>query len=239
MIELEDKLYSSNEVAKILGVSLRSVYRYIENGRLAPETQTMSGRHRFNKNAILKFLYPQPPPQPKKSFLASSGAAPTSRRVPKTEETPPQHQEEAKPQPKVETKPEFKFYYSPVGGLKEVARSFEQAVQQTGRPYAFTIYGGLSLHYEIRPFSIIHVYIRQKDLDFFQKRLKLKPSSKERANLGLMAVTDESPFKESRKLRNLTVVSDHRLLQDLLGYSEESKVLAREFARKGGDSHAR
>jgi len=230
--ELEDKLYSSNEVAKILGVSLRSVYRYIENGRLVPETQTMSGRHRFNKNSILKFLYPQPgkalsPPQPKKSFLA----------VPKTEEKLPQRQEETRPQPKVEPKPEFKFYYSPVGGLKEIARSFEQAAQQTGRPYAFTLYGGLSLHYEIRPFALIHSYIRQKDLDFFQKRLKLKPSSKEKANLGLMVVTDEVLFKESRKLRNLTVVSDHRLLQDLLGYSKESKVLAREFARKGGDSH--
>jgi transcriptional antiterminator len=32
MIKLENKLYSSTEVAEILGVSLRSVYRYLEEG---------------------------------------------------------------------------------------------------------------------------------------------------------------------------------------------------------------
>ena len=57
--ELEDKLYSSSEVAKLLGVSLRSIYRYIKAGKLVPETTTLSGRHRFSKDQIEKFLYPK------------------------------------------------------------------------------------------------------------------------------------------------------------------------------------
>jgi DNA-binding transcriptional MerR regulator len=58
MIKLEDKLYTSSEVAEILGVSLRSVYRYIEEDKLIPDVKTATGRHRFTKQNILDFLYP-------------------------------------------------------------------------------------------------------------------------------------------------------------------------------------
>ena len=37
MIQLEDKLYTSTEVANILGVSLRSVYRYLEENKMTTE----------------------------------------------------------------------------------------------------------------------------------------------------------------------------------------------------------
>src|SRR3990170_981343 len=58
MIQLEDKLYTSTEVADILGVSLRSVYRYLEEDKLTAEVKTATGRHRFSKKNILDFLYP-------------------------------------------------------------------------------------------------------------------------------------------------------------------------------------
>lgn len=58
-LELEDRLYTSTEVAKILGVSLRSVYRYLEDEKLEAEMKTATGRHRFTKQNILDFLYPQ------------------------------------------------------------------------------------------------------------------------------------------------------------------------------------
>ena len=58
MIQLENKLYTSTEVADILGVSLRSVYRYIEENKLNPEVKTATGRHRFTKQNIIDFLYP-------------------------------------------------------------------------------------------------------------------------------------------------------------------------------------
>src|SRR3990167_11410004 len=58
IMNLEDKLYTSTEVAEILGVSLRSVYRYLEEGKLDAEVKTATGRHRFTKENILNFLYP-------------------------------------------------------------------------------------------------------------------------------------------------------------------------------------
>lgn len=57
--ELEDKLYTAPEAADILGVSLRTVYRYIKDGKLLFETRTRSGRYLFTKEAISSFLYPE------------------------------------------------------------------------------------------------------------------------------------------------------------------------------------
>jgi len=276
MIELEDRLYSTSEVANIIGVSLRSIYRYIEAGKLIPETQTLSGRHRFTKTAILEFLYPRGraprrggttkptrTERPQAVFLATkvspqpSGKTETPKRTPRSvEERPPERrlrvekppeekpvQSPESPRPTARSsretsKPSFHYFYSPIGSLKEIARTIDQSSRQAGLPYAFTLFGGLSLHYEIKPFSIIHVYVRKQDFGFFLRRLKLKPVAKEKANLCLLTA-DSSVFEGTKRLRNLTVVSDHRLLQDLLGYSEATKALAREFARKGGESNAR
>lgn len=57
-MQLEDRFYTSTEVAEILGVSLRSVYRYLEDSKLKAEVKTATGRHRFTKQDILNFLYP-------------------------------------------------------------------------------------------------------------------------------------------------------------------------------------
>src|SRR3989304_4428794 len=58
-MNLEEKLYTSTEVADILGVSLRSVYRYMEEYKLKADVKTATGRHRFTKQNILDFLYPE------------------------------------------------------------------------------------------------------------------------------------------------------------------------------------
>jgi excisionase family DNA binding protein len=58
-MNLEEKLYTSTEVADILGVSLRSVYRYLDEGKIQAEVKTATGRHRFTKQNIMDFLYPQ------------------------------------------------------------------------------------------------------------------------------------------------------------------------------------
>lgn len=57
-MNLQDRLYTSTEVAEILGVSLRSIYRYLEEGKLDAEVKTATGRHRFSKQDITNFLYP-------------------------------------------------------------------------------------------------------------------------------------------------------------------------------------
>ena len=57
-LDIKDRLYTSSEVAEILGVSLRSVYRYLEEGKLDADIKTATGRHRFSKKNILDFLKP-------------------------------------------------------------------------------------------------------------------------------------------------------------------------------------
>jgi excisionase family DNA binding protein len=59
MLSLEDRLYTSSEVAELVGVSLRSIYRYLDEGKLTAEVKTATGRHRFTRNNILDFLYPE------------------------------------------------------------------------------------------------------------------------------------------------------------------------------------
>ena len=74
--ELEDRLYTSTEVANILGVSLRSVYRYLEDAKLIAEMKTATGRHRFTKQNILDFLSPQGGTKPAPAPAAPVAAAP-------------------------------------------------------------------------------------------------------------------------------------------------------------------
>jgi len=58
-LQLEDRLYTSTEVADILGVSLRSVYRYLDDGKINAEVKTATGRLRFTRDNILDFLRPE------------------------------------------------------------------------------------------------------------------------------------------------------------------------------------
>jgi excisionase family DNA binding protein len=53
-----EKLYTSTEVAQILGVSLRSIYRYLDENKIQAAVKTATGRHRFTKQNINDFLHP-------------------------------------------------------------------------------------------------------------------------------------------------------------------------------------
>ncbi len=57
-MNIEERLYTSTEVAKLLGVSLRSVYRYLDQSKIDAEIKTATGRLRFTKKNIEDFLYP-------------------------------------------------------------------------------------------------------------------------------------------------------------------------------------
>lgn len=59
IVDLENRLYNSAEVCKILGVSLRTLYRYIESGKINFETQSKTRRYFFSKKDLLGFLYPR------------------------------------------------------------------------------------------------------------------------------------------------------------------------------------
>lgn len=96
MIKLENKLYSSTEVAEILGVSLRSVYRYLEEDKLTAEVKTATGRHRFTRQNIIDFLYPKGIPEEEKAkIIAQEGTDEDEGSLVEKDE------EEIKPAPKV------------------------------------------------------------------------------------------------------------------------------------------
>ncbi|HOD01632.1 MAG TPA: helix-turn-helix domain-containing protein [bacterium] len=289
MIKLENKLYSSTEVAEILGVSLRSVYRYLEEGKLHAEVKTATGRHRFTRQNIVDFLYPSgipeeeslseqsaasvSSPQPRgASFVSAQASTITAEDKKEPVMQPDERAEESplasKPEPtmrvesqKVEEKAEEKedeqvdwlakfreaakkfeedteqfsdlstagkvaeeekapkeemFYYrSRLGGLKDIAQNIDRTSRNSGLDYAFTLNAGLSLYRPISPFSLLHVYIRPKDKDFFERILALVPSDESSAQLCIITSDEDDLYAGADEMHGLRVVNKKRLLQDI------------------------
>ncbi|HSX39024.1 MAG TPA: helix-turn-helix domain-containing protein [Candidatus Saccharimonadales bacterium] len=280
-MNLEEKLYTSTEVAQILGVSLRSVYRYLEEGKLDAEVKTATGRHRFTKQNILDFLYPNKDNQPEqkevKSDVPKVQVAEEKKSKPQTQtlkETPKPVEEETavdeepvdwlakfreaankfkteetsepavaaasfqeqapvkddftglgnfSAEPEVEKEPENKqFYYrSMLGGLKDIAQNIDKSARKSSVDYAFTLNAGLSLHKPIKPFSMLHVYVKGRDKELFEKMLQLVPSEKDTAQVCLIVSDDSNVYKNSKELHGLYVVSDMQLKSDLASAGED------------------
>jgi excisionase family DNA binding protein len=281
MIKLENKLYSSTEVAEILGVSLRSVYRYLEEGKLHAEIQTATGRHRFTRQDVIDFLYPTGLPEGEK-IVEEPSEAPTPVAVPKrvtklamevVEEEPVAEVEEevvveekvklaptetvkeeepvdwlakfreaakkfedkateevtglGSSEPEVEEKEESKilYYRSRLGGLKDIAQNIDKTSKNSGLDYAFTLNAGLSLYRPINPFSTLHVYIRSKDKDFFERILALTPSDESSAQLCMIISDEEAVYSGADELHGLRVVHKERLVEDI---REKDETLLKE-----------
>jgi len=279
MIQLENKLYTSTEVADILGVSLRSVYRYIEENKLNPEVKTATGRHRFTKQNIIDFLYPNGDSKEER-HVEEVAEAPIKKSVRKSipavekkvvveveevteaveeepvEEVPTQEpvaeqvveKEESvdwlskfreaakkfeessiKEESTIFTKEEPKltkfFYRSKLGGLKDIAQNIDKASKNSGLDYAFTMSAGLSLHSPIKPFSLLHAYIKTKDKDFFERVLMLTPSDEENGQLGLILTDDNKIFNGSMQMHGLTVVSKDKLLADIREMDSDGSLI--------------
>ncbi len=292
-MNLEDRFYTSTEVAEILGVSLRSVYRYLEEDKLQAEVKTATGRHRFTKKNILDFLYPnkdnisqpvsrtvesnastgvdnpsdtytepeaapiinqtaideeeveedldEPAEEPQEEevdWLAKFRAAAEKHRLEAqmAEESKPasreslsslasEEEEEVEKEPEKPAQNEY-YYKSNVGGLKELAQYINKSARNSNVPYAFTMNAGLSLHKMIRPFSILHIYVKPEDKEFFEKALELTESNASSAQLGIFI--DNGHVIENRKeIHGLYVVNDVQLRKDLLENGEVD--LASEF----------
>ncbi|KKT83745.1 MAG: hypothetical protein UW82_C0033G0006 [candidate division WWE3 bacterium GW2011_GWC2_44_9] len=292
--QFTEKLYTSTEVADILGVSLRSIYRYLDENKLQAEIKTATGRHRFTKNNINDFLHPQgikssepvsavqpTEPEYEKPSLSKKESYTKPVNIQKGEESVEettqveltkhvqiaqeevkaqdepvdwlarfrQAAEKYKAQPVYDqplTKPEpvippvveeelvqdfqestFNYYRSGVGGLKEIAQSLDKSSKNASLDYAFTMNAGLSLHKPIKPFSLIHAYVRTKDKSYFEKVLQLVATAKDTAQICLIATDDAGVFTNRREMHGLSVVSDEQLKLDLMneGESELAKEL--------------
>jgi excisionase family DNA binding protein len=305
MIKLEDKLYTSTEVADILGVSLRSVYRYIEEGKLNAEVKTATGRHRFTKQNIVDFLYPnddenhetssenvkmrdeRPAKAPKEAKvpveqkITEPAASKVETEIEENvevkeekeaepidwlakfreaakkfeeersqaqkvqEETPeqepvttpaPQESEDfqglagiVEPEPAdaaIETPSVQSFYYrSRLGGLKDIAQNIDKSSRNSNVDYAFTLNAGLSLFKPIKPFSVLHAYVRPKDREFFERVLMLVPSDETNAQLCLLTSEDNNIYDYKTEMHGLFVVSKQQLLDDVR-QSDDSSLSA-------------
>lgn len=304
MIDLKEKLYSSTEVADILGVSLRSVYRYIEEEKLKAEVKTATGRHRFTKQNIVDFLYPNGEPKnspvvfdtvsedeevkavkpskkvggatvkkQEKEVEAVAEESSTEEGVGEKVGEPTEEpvdwlakfreaakrfeaeraakeetvEEQAEPvvatkstakqapvqvqEPEVESSitgfaseevaeeqssDETKFYYrSRLGGLKDIAQNVDKSAKNAGVDYAFTMNAGLSLFKPIKPFSVLHVYARRKDKEFFERSLMLMPSDEVNAQLCILISDDNSVYSKKVDMHGLSVVSKNQLYADI------------------------
>lgn len=352
-IELKDKLYTSTQVAEILGVSLRTLYRYMEDSRIA-SMRTASGRHRFTKDQILDFLnggevdlsedtetYTNTTTKEEQKPSLDSVTSPSvdsfskhkdsgslfsstatvnnndnysrqsddlfakedlkplsieeddikddddefvdeyvddfdddidleddpivaenpARKGPfsssqveekkvyndyfKREETQvssandfsrkPVEEKVSEPvsKPAVEemvdmgTDLNFRYYKSDNTDLIRLAKKIAEVASSKDLEYAFSGYAGLSLHFLIKPFTLLHFYANPEDMQIWKEELNLTPvSKKEDANIGVIVNTD-IVFVPTKEMGNFKVVEDKVLLRDLSDHREDD--LVRQF----------
>lgn len=296
MIELQERLYTSTEVAEILGVSLRSVYRYLEENKLNAEVKTATGRHRFTKKNILDFLYPDGSTSPRNLEEKQPKVVPVVEQVqepvittePVIEKPEDQQNSQSTKEAKAsevevgdeeeqvdwlakfrEAAKKFKeeesvseaqsavaevtdtnvqntqeelisglnmhepvqgvgsaqeeqapvqniyYYKSGLGGLKDIAQNVDKNARGSGVEYAFTLNAGLSLFKPIRPFSMLHVYIKPEDREYYERVLKLVPSKEEDSQLCLVLSKQDMIFDQKSEVHGLYVVSKDQLVRDI------------------------
>ena len=121
----------------------------------------------------------------------------------------------------------FNYYRSLIGGLKDIAQNIDKSAKKASIDYAFTMNAGLSLHKPIKPFSILHVYVRPEDREFFERMLNLVSADEKTAQLCLITTTNNNVFDSKKEMHSLSVVADMQLKQDLQELGEEQ--LAREL----------
>lgn len=113
------------------------------------------------------------------------------------------------------------YFYCPYNDLRTVAKMVKKVGDDKGVDYAFTMNAGLSLFFPLDPFSVIHFYINQKDLDLWKSELQLKDTTTEEANLGILMTTGQA-FEGSREVSGLKVVSKSKLIENLKTHNMNS-----------------
>lgn len=136
----------------------------------------------------------------------------------------PEPIKEEKIQPKVR---EY-YFVSSLNGLKEIAQNIDKIARKFDTDYAFTLNAGLSLHKPIAPFTLIHSYVRARDLELFEDYLNLtEVDNPSEASVCLMIPDDSSLFEDAYELHGLYVVSNVQLRSDLIDKGMDK--LAREI----------
>jgi AAA+ ATPase superfamily predicted ATPase len=120
------------------------------------------------------------------------------------------------------------LYLEQVERGKSAAQNIDKIAKKFDTDYAFTMNSGLSLHKPISPFTLIHAYVRGRDLELFEDYLNLsKVDSASEASVCLIVPSDSSVFEDSYELHGLYVVSNVQLRSDLIDKGLDK--LAREI----------
>ena len=115
----------------------------------------------------------------------------------------------------------IRYYKSDYQDLIELARKIKDTAISRDMEYGFTLYAGLSLHFLIKPFTILHFYANPEDMQIWKDELRLVPSQKkEDANVGVIVNTD-IVFVPTREIGGFRVVQDKVLMRDLSNHHED------------------
>ena len=161
--------------------------------------------------------------QPARSSYAPSTFAPPSSegRSPARSSVPDEGPVEARD---LGTNLNVRYYRSDYTDLIELAKKIKDTSNSKDLEYAFTLYAGLSLHFLIRPFTVLNLYANPEDMQLWKDELRLVPSQKkEDANVGIIINTD-IVFVPTKEIGGFKVVEDKILLKDLSAAREEDLV---------------
>lgn len=159
--------------------------------------------------------HPQPTPQPQQAAQPQPGGFGLGM---------PQQQPAAPELVDLGSHLNIRYYKSEHSDLIELARKIKDVSKSRDLEYAFTLYAGLSLHFLIDPFTILHFYANPEDMQIWKEDLKLSPvSRKEDANVGVIINTD-IVFAPTREIATFKVVEDKILLRDLSEVREENLI---------------
>ena len=118
----------------------------------------------------------------------------------------------------------IRYYKSDLSDLLELARKIKDVGKARDLEYAFTLFAGLSLHFFIKPFTMLHFYANPEDMQIWREDLRLNPvTNKDEANIGILVNTDII-FIPNRDIAGFRVVEDKLLLRDLSDIREGELV---------------
>ena len=113
---------------------------------------------------------------------------------------------------------EFNFFYLGKSSDEIIDKVRDVDISERVQ-YAFGLHAGANLVSPYAVYNEVHIYVRSRDnIDFFEKRLKLKEAQQGANVIFLLPYYKQSVFYGKRKIRGLWVVSDIQLYLDLYNY---------------------
>ena len=110
-------------------------------------------------------------------------------------------------------------YFCKAKNPEEIIEKIRKLDIQESFNYAFSVHAGANLISPYSVFNQVHFYLKEEDdIDFFEKKLKLRKVDKGENLIILMPFYKNSVFFDKQEVNGLWVVSDIQLYLDLYNY---------------------